>query len=97
MHSQVQINNRASRYKKTEKKRALGRSLQRGANHSRRISGSKVATSSDTGAKWASRASRPFSRKTKEDVKRELEDKRKQECTFKPKINPYAKHIQTGK
>eukprot|EP00944_MAST-04C_sp_MAST-4C-sp1_P012262 g12262.t1 len=88
MHSQVQINNRASRYKKTEKKRALGRSLQRSANHSRHISGSKVATSSDTGAKWASRASRPFSRKTKEDVKRELEDKRKQECTFKPKINP---------
>ena len=88
VHSQMQNGNRASRYKKTEKQRALGKSLQRSANDSRRVSGKNVAKTVGTGAKWASRASRPFSRKTKEDVKRELDNKRKQECTFKPKINP---------
>jgi hypothetical protein len=38
--------------------------------------------------RWAeSTRSKRFSRRTKDDVRREAEEKRKDECTFKPKIN----------
>jgi hypothetical protein len=38
--------------------------------------------------RWAeSTRSKRFSRRTKDDVLREVEEKRKDECTFKPKIN----------
>ena len=85
---------------KAEKQRALGRSLRKSNNDNINDNNNKKtygnssfnptsrANMASGTSKWASRSSRPFSRKTKEDVKRELDKKLKEECTFRPKINP---------
>ena len=55
------------------------------------VGASSVATGKKTRkAKktFGTATSRPFARKTKEDVEREMEEKLNEECTFKPKINP---------
>ena len=45
--------------------------------------------------RWASETrSRRFSRRTKEDVLREAEERNKKECTFQPKINKKARFSQ---
>ena len=46
---------------------------------------------------YSSAPSRPFARKTKEDVEREAEEKRKRECTFQPKINPINETSKIGR
>ncbi len=49
---------------------------------------SASASPAQSPMRWAeSTRSKRFSRRTKDDVRREAEEKRKDECTFKPKIN----------